>query len=190
MPPDCVCAVIAPEVRIPTWALVYVPLSITISTVFFTRGGWKHTVAYVLYENAMCVVKLNAMLSGLFELSNAHEWVRARLSRSPSPQHGHSPLVRQVVTTKLGNWAVNKAKNSLAKVGNAVAAVVPAAVPLQKRKIYKTELLMSALFAIAAFFAIFINGNWQYAVFLVLQGITFFAFGLSLGVDGHRRTCC
>ena len=96
MPPDCVCAVIAPEVRIPTWALVYVPLSITISTVFFTRGGWKHTVAYVLYENAMCVVKLNAMLSGLFELSNAHEWVRARLSLplpipalTPDPSGGH-----------------------------------------------------------------------------------------------------
>ncbi len=162
-------AVIAPEVRIPTWALVYVPIAITISTVFFTRGGWKHTVAYVLYENAMCVVKLNAMLSGLFELSNAHEWV---------------------VTTKLGNWAVAKAKNSLNKVGSAVASVMPAAMPLQKRKIYKTELAMSGLFAVAAFFAIFINKNWQYAIFLVLQGITFAAFGLSLGVDSHKRTCC
>jgi hypothetical protein len=67
-------AVIAPEIRMPFWALIYVPIAITISTTFFTPGGWKYTVAYVLYENAMCVVKLNAMLSGLFELSNAHEW--------------------------------------------------------------------------------------------------------------------
>ena len=43
---------------------------------------------------------------------------------------------------------------------------------------------------VATFFAVFINRNWRYAVFLVLQGITFAAFGLSCGVDGHRRTCC
>ena len=162
-------AVIAPEVRIPFWALVYVPVAITVSTVFFTRGGWKHTVAYVLYENAMCVVKLNAMISGLLELSNAHEWV---------------------VTTKLGNWAVNKAKQGLGKVSRAVANVVPASVNVQKRKIYRQELCMSLLFLVATFFAVFINRNWRYAVFLVLQGITFAAFGLSCGVDGHRRTCC
>ena len=163
-------AVIAPEVRIPFWALVYMPLLVTCSTVAFTPRGWMHTVAYVLFENAMCVVKLGAMLSGLLELSDAHEWV---------------------VTTKLGNWAVAKAKTGLAKAGAAVAAVVPAAAkqPLQRRKIYRAELGMSALFLVAAAFGIS-QGRWQYAVFLLLQGATFAAFGLSCGVDGHKRTCC
>ena len=134
------------------------------------RSGWMHTVAFVLFENAMCVVKGSAMLSGLLELSDAHEWV---------------------VTTKLGNWAVAKAKNGLAKAGAAVSAVVPAAAkqPLQKRKIYRAELMMSLLFAVAAVFGIS-QGRWQYAVFLTLQGLTFAAFGLSCGVDGHKRTCC
>ena len=96
------------------------------------------------------------MLSGLFDLSNAHEWI---------------------VTQKLGNWAVTKAKNAAA----AVAAVVPVpAMPLVRRKVYRTELLMSGLFAVAAFFAIFVHANWQYSIFLVLQGTVFFAFGLSL----------
>ncbi len=118
----------------------------------------------------MCVVKLSAMLSGLLELSDAHEWV---------------------VTTKLGNWAVAKAKTGLQKAGAAVAAVVPGAAkaPLQRRKIYKTELAMSALFLVAAAFGI-VQGRWQYAVFLTLQGFTFAAFGLSCGVDGQSRTCC
>ena len=31
-------AVIAPEIRMPFWALIYVPISITVSTVFFTPG--------------------------------------------------------------------------------------------------------------------------------------------------------
>jgi fatty acid desaturase len=95
-----------------------------------------------------------------------------------------------VVTTKLGNWAVNKAKSSLAKVSTAVAAVLPASVPLQKRKIYKTELLIACLFLMAAFFAIFIHAKWMYAVFCLLQGITFLGFGLSCFVDGHKRTAC
>jgi beta-mannan synthase len=75
-------AVIAPEIRMPFWALIYIPIAITVSTTFFTPGGWKYTVAYVLYENAMCVVKLNAMLSGLFDLSNAHECVHLGMRAS------------------------------------------------------------------------------------------------------------
>lgn len=45
--------------------------------------SWAFALHYVLFENAMSVVKLGAMISGLLELSDAHEWV---------------------VTTKLGNW--------------------------------------------------------------------------------------
>ena len=68
------CA-ISPEIPIPFWALVYTPVLVTMSTVVFTKEGWKTSVAFVLFENAMCVVKLSAMISGLFELSDAHEWV-------------------------------------------------------------------------------------------------------------------
>ena len=107
---------------------------------------------------------------------------------------------------------MTKAKSSMAKVSNAVASVMPAMVPLQKRKIYKTELFMASLFLVAAFFAIFVHAKWAYvrphtadrplsrppahpfpspqAVFCLLQGITFLGFGLSCCVDGHRRTTC
>ena len=68
------CA-ISPEIPIPFWALVYTPVLVTMSTVVFTKEGWKTSVAFVLFENAMCVVKLSAMISGLFELSDAREWV-------------------------------------------------------------------------------------------------------------------
>ena len=95
------------------------------------------------------------------------------------------------MTTKLGNWAVAKAKTGLSKAGAAIATVVPAAAkqPLQKRKIYRAELYMSVLFLVAAGFGIS-QGRWQYAVFLLLQGATFAAFGLSCGVDGQKRTVC
>lgn len=60
----------------------------------FSRSGWYHLVGYVLYENAMSVVRISAMWSGLLELSDAHEWV---------------------VTSKLGNWAAAKAKAATAR---------------------------------------------------------------------------
>ena len=78
---------------------------------------------------------------------------RSRSSHPPAPRRPPA---------ELGNWAVNKAKTSLAKVTTAVASVMPAMVPTQKRKIYKTELFMSMLFLVAAFFAIFIHAKWAY----------------------------
>lgn len=38
-------SLLVPGVRLPFWALVYVPLFITASTVAFTRGGWAMAVA-------------------------------------------------------------------------------------------------------------------------------------------------
>jgi beta-mannan synthase len=157
-------AVITPELRIPVWSLVYMPLLVTISTVAFTPGGWRQTLTFVLFENAMSVVKLSAMVSGLLELSDAHEWV---------------------VTQKLGTWAAKVGS----KAGTTLARVAPAAaVKLQRRKIYKTELGMALLFAVAAVCGV-AQGRYQACVFLTLQGLTFAAFGLSC-VDGHKRQAC
>ena len=72
-----ICATF-PEVYIPFWALVYVPLTITISTTFWTRGGWRFAIPYVLCENAMSVVKVTAMFSGFLDWADANEWVVTR----------------------------------------------------------------------------------------------------------------
>ena len=98
------CA-ISPEIPIPFWALVYTPVLVTMSTVVFTKEGWKTSVAFVLFENAMCVVKLSAMISGLFELSDAHEWVVTKklgnmFSSSSSSSSSSTPKVRRKIYFK------------------------------------------------------------------------------------------
>ena len=162
----------------------------------------------------MSIVRISAMWSGLLELSDAHEWV---------------------VTSKLGGWAVSKAKAGMArgalpfpcracahpptasasaararparpsiscqraracgaaaaqaKVGKAIAQACPKAAPtLQKRKLYKRELAMAALFFAAASHGVAAR-RWQYALFLLLQGSAFLAFGLSCGMDAQTRSC-
>ncbi|GMH38437.1 hypothetical protein BSKO_06321 [Bryopsis sp. KO-2023] len=68
-------SVFTPEVSIPLWALVHLPVAVTLSTAFFTRKGWFFCVLHVLFENGMSIVKLWAVLNGLLDLGRAQEWV-------------------------------------------------------------------------------------------------------------------
>mmetsp|Transcript_15640 Transcript_15640/g.39888 ORF Transcript_15640/g.39888 Transcript_15640/m.39888 type:complete len:534 (-) Transcript_15640:267-1868(-) len=86
-------SIFTPEVHVPFWALVYLPIAIAISTAAFTPKGWLHCVIYVLFENAMGIVRLWAVISGLLNLKRAQEWVvTTKFGSSDSrPSTGISP---------------------------------------------------------------------------------------------------
>ena len=144
------CA-ISPEIPIPFWALVYAPVLVTMSTVVFTKDGWKTSVAFVLFENAMSVVKLSAMISGLFELSDAHEWV---------------------VTKKLGNMFSSSSSSSNASTSSTTTSKVC-------RKIYFKVLSMGLFFLFCGVYGILQHQLVHYSLFLIAQSLVFFAFGLN-----------
>ena len=52
------------QVNIPLWALVHLPVVVTLTTAMFTPKGWLHCILYVLFENAMGIVKLGAVIAG------------------------------------------------------------------------------------------------------------------------------
>jgi beta-mannan synthase len=60
-------SVFTPEISIPTWVLVHLPILVTISTAGFTPKGWVYSILYVLFENAMGLVKLWAVITGMLE---------------------------------------------------------------------------------------------------------------------------
>ena len=68
-------SVFEPEVNIPLWALVHLPVVVTVTTAIFTPKGWLHCILYVLFENAMGIVKLGAVVAGMLDLKHANEWV-------------------------------------------------------------------------------------------------------------------
>ncbi len=159
-----ICATF-PEVNIPFWALVYVPLTITISTTVWTKGGWRRAVQYVLCENAMSAVKLMAMLSGFLDWADANEWV---------------------VTRKLGRVISKKTQELATKLDRAKKAMeLPKTSDCEKKKkkIYGKECAMGLFFVACALYGAQAHAMWQYAVFLTLQGVVFLAFGLNY-VDG------
>ena len=56
------------QVSIPLWALVHLPVVVTLTTAVFTPKGWLHCILYVLFENAMGIVKLGAVIAGNVQL--------------------------------------------------------------------------------------------------------------------------
>lgn len=59
-------SVFTPEVNVPVWILVHIPILVTLSTAMFTPKGWVYSILYVLFENAMGLVKLWAVITGAF----------------------------------------------------------------------------------------------------------------------------
>ena len=172
-----ICATF-PEVYIPFWALVYVPLTITISTTFWTRGGWRFAIPYVLCENAMSVVKVTAMFSGFLDWADANEWVVTRklgriIARKVDDARRSKSRAVAFVATRLAETRAAKDED----------AAKPDGELKKKKKTYGKECAMGFFFVACAAYGALAHAMWQYAVFLTAQGLVFLAFGLNY-VDG------
>lgn len=86
-------SIITPEVSIPTWALVHLPVIVTLSTAAFTPKGWIYSILYVLFENAMGMVKLWAVITALLDLKRAQEWVVTTKLGSSDKRPGTAALI-------------------------------------------------------------------------------------------------
>jgi len=58
----------------PWWAIVWLPLLVTMTTMAFSPGSFHYMILYVMYENAMSILKLGASLEGLLGLKGAMTW--------------------------------------------------------------------------------------------------------------------
>lgn len=58
----------------PWWAIVWLPLLVTMSTMAFSPNSFHYMIIYVMYENAMSILKLGASLEGLLGLQGSMTW--------------------------------------------------------------------------------------------------------------------
>lgn len=58
----------------PWWSMIWLPLITTITTMSFTPYSFHYMVIYVMYENAMSILKLGAALEGLMNFEDAMTW--------------------------------------------------------------------------------------------------------------------
>ncbi|XP_008780554.2 glucomannan 4-beta-mannosyltransferase 1-like isoform X2 [Phoenix dactylifera] len=64
-----------PEVKIPTWGVVYIPTIITILNAAGTPSSLHLTFIWILFENVMSLHRCKAVYIGLFDAGRVNEWV-------------------------------------------------------------------------------------------------------------------
>lgn len=72
--------IFVPEATLPLLIICYIPVTMSFLNILPAPKSFPFIVPYLLFENTMSVTKFNAMISGLFQLGSAYEWVVTKKS--------------------------------------------------------------------------------------------------------------
>ncbi|XP_066392976.1 putative xyloglucan glycosyltransferase 10 [Miscanthus floridulus] len=155
-----------PEAELPDWVVCYVPALMSLLNVAPAPRSFPFVIPYLLFENTMSVTKFNAMVSGLFQLRGAYEWVVTKKSGRPSSEQGlaAAPATKcqqqreeeEAVTEQTGTTRTRRYK-----------------------RMYKKELALSLLLLTAAARSL-LSKQGMHFYFLLFQGVSFLLVGLDL----------
>jgi hypothetical protein len=162
-----------PEAELPAWVVCYIPATMSILNILPSPKSFPFIVPYLLFENTMSVTKFNAMVSGLFQLGSAYEWVVTKKSgrssegdlvalvekHSKQQRVGSAPNLDAL--TKESKDTENKKKKK------------------KHNRIYRKELALSFLLLTAAARSL-LSAQGVHFYFLLFQGVSFLVVGLDL----------
>ncbi|XP_031273026.1 probable xyloglucan glycosyltransferase 12 [Pistacia vera] len=163
-----------PEAELPAWVVCYIPATMSFLNILPAPKSFPFIVPYLLFENTMSVTKFNAMISGLFQLGSAYEWVVTKKSGRSSegdlvslvekePKHHKGASVPNLDEVKL-EMKQKEQKASKKKKHN---------------RIYMKELTLAFLLLTASARSL-LSAQGIHFYFLLFQGISFLLVGLDL----------
>ncbi|XP_044475609.1 probable xyloglucan glycosyltransferase 12 isoform X2 [Mangifera indica] len=163
-----------PEAELPAWVVCYIPATMSFLNILPAPKSFPFIVPYLLFENTMSVTKFNAMISGLFQLGSAYEWVVTKKSGRSSegdlislvekePKHHKGASVPNLDEVKL-EMKQQEQKASKKKKHN---------------RIYMKELTLAFLLLTASARSL-LSAQGIHFYFLLFQGISFLLVGLDL----------
>lgn len=162
-----------PEAELPAWVVCYIPATMSFLNILPAPRSFPFIVPYLLFENTMSVTKFNAMVSGLFQLGSAYEWVVTKKSGRSSEgdllslvekESKHHRSGSAPDFTSITKEVVNQTKK----------------VPKKKHnRIYRKELTLAFLLLTAAARSL-LSAQGIHFYFLLFQGISFLVVGLDL----------
>ncbi|KAK8705563.1 hypothetical protein V6N13_049161 [Hibiscus sabdariffa] len=161
-----------PEAELPAWVVCYIPATMSFLNILPAPKSFPFIVPYLLFENTMSVTKFNAMISGLFQLGSAYEWVVTKKSGRSSegdlvslvekqPKHqrgGSEPNLDELKTEIEQEQKARKKKHN---------------------RIYTKELALAFLLLTASARSL-LSAQGIHFYFLLFQGISFLLVGLDL----------
>ena len=163
-----------PEAELPFWVVCYIPAMMSFLNILPAPKSFPFIVPYLLFENTMSVTKFNAMISGLFQLGSAYEWVVTKKSGRSSEgdlvslvereqKHQRGASVPGLEEMK-EEFEKQEQKGSLQKKHN---------------RIYVKELALAFLLLTASARSL-LSAQGIHFYFLLFQGISFLLVGLDL----------
>lgn len=162
-----------PEATLPAWVVCYIPATMSILNILPAPKSFPFVVPYLLFENTMSVTKFHAMISGLFQLSSAYEWVVTKKS-GRSSEGDLVSLVEKDQTHHRGNSMPDIEEMKLE-----IEQQEQKAQKKRRNRIYKKELALALLLLIAAARSL-LSAQGVHFYFLLFQGIAFLLVGLDL----------
>ncbi|XP_022849689.1 probable xyloglucan glycosyltransferase 12 [Olea europaea var. sylvestris] len=163
-----------PEATLPTWVVSYVPATMSFLNILPAPKSFPFIVPYLLFENTMSVTKFNAMISGLFQLGSAYEWVVTKKS-GRSSEGDLSSLVEKHPKHQRGSSEPN-----LVEMREEIKKQEQRADRKKKHnRIYTKELTLAFLLLTASARSL-LSAQGIHFYFLLFQGISFLLVGLDL----------
>ncbi|KAF8085653.1 hypothetical protein N665_0654s0006 [Sinapis alba] len=160
-----------PEAELPAWVVCYIPATMSFLNILPAPKSFPFIVPYLLFENTMSVTKFNAMVSGLFQLGSAYEWVVTKKS-GRSSEGDLAALVE--------NEGGKKTKHQRGVYEPGIEAEKKAQKKKKKHnRIYVKELSLAFLLLTAATRSL-LSAQGIHFYFLLFQGISFLLLGLDL----------
>lgn len=168
-----------PEAQLPAWVICYVPALMSFLSILPAPKSFPFIVPYLLFENTMSVTKFNAMISGLFQLGSAYEWVVTKKVGRAS----ESDLVALAEEVVQLDQEASLHQRGASETGLDVLTKLDEQ-PLKPRtkkanRIYRKELALALLLLIASARSL-LSVQGVHFYFLLFQGITFLVVGLDL----------
>ncbi|RRT70049.1 hypothetical protein B296_00035922 [Ensete ventricosum] len=161
-----------PEAELPAWVVCYIPAAMSFLNILPAPRSFPFIVPYLLFENTMSVTKFNAMISGLFQLGSAYEWVVTKKS-GRSSEGDRISLTKNEPKQQQGGSAPNL---------DAIAKDESQPKKKSKKKhnrIYRKELALAFLLLTASARSL-LSAQGIHFYFLLFQGISFLLVGLDL----------
>ncbi|KAL3643950.1 Xyloglucan glycosyltransferase 4 [Castilleja foliolosa] len=170
-----------PEAELPSWVICYVPIVMSILNILPAPKSFPFLVPYLLFENTMSVTKFNAMVSGLFQLGSAYEWVVTKKTGRASESDLLSLADRESNPSeeKIQRRLSESGLDMLGKLHEQKTTRSVAVKKKKKNRIYRKELALAFLLLTAAARSL-LSAHGIHFYYLLFQGLAFLIVGLDL----------
>ncbi|KAF5739835.1 xyloglucan glycosyltransferase 12 [Tripterygium wilfordii] len=162
-----------PEAELPAWVVCYIPATMSFLNILPAPKSFPFVVPYLLFENTMSVTKFNAMVSGLFQLGSAYEWVVTKKSGRSSEGDLVSLVEKEPKPHRM------MSEPDLGEMKEEILHQEKAAKKKKHNRIYTKELALAFLLLTASARSL-LSAQGIHFYFLLFQGVSFLLVGLDL----------